>query len=209
MTKIRGMAGIAGVLAMLAAGAPARATSCWRNDAASAARIREFQSMLMVETLRCRSSGTDISGIYDAFVTAERPVFAITNAALRGHFGAGDAGAADYDHFITSLANAYGAGGGHDIGCDAAASLAQAAAAAGSEDALLAFAGTSVPARDLPGGACPIEPSAPVTLAAAEPVTLAPEIVAALETIAAFTRQQAAPPAPSAAPPVRVASVGP
>ncbi len=208
MRTYLGLGRIGAVAALLGAAVPAVAQPCWSPADADAARIRELQSMLMVAALRCRADGIDILADYDALVTAERPAFAAANASLRGHFAAGGgaagaagegtgegAGEADYDHFATALANAYGDGGTREIGCNTAAGLMRDAAAAPDRAALLRLASAAVPPRELPGGACAKPEIAPVTLA--------PEVVAALETLARLQPQ------PVPATPTQLASTAP
>lgn len=105
-----GFVGLAAIAALLAT--PAQA-NCWSKEAVAAAKIREFETMLMVSALRCRSSGKDFLARYNHFVREGRPLLTQVNTVLRAQFTA-DHGAARglnaYDGFVTSLANRYGAG---------------------------------------------------------------------------------------------------
>ncbi len=103
------MRGVMGLAALAAA--PVQA-GCWSIEDASAARIRDLQSMLMVAALRCQAAHFDISGDYNGFVSDNRTAIIAANDALKRHFirqaGAVE-GQAAYDRFTTRLANAYGA----------------------------------------------------------------------------------------------------
>lgn len=105
-----GFVGLAALAALLAT--PAQA-ACWSKDAIAAAKVREFETMLMVSALRCRTSGRDFLARYNQFVRQGRPVLVRANETLRAQFSAeyGTArGLNAYDGFVTSLANRYGAG---------------------------------------------------------------------------------------------------
>ena len=105
-----GFAGLAVIAALLAT--PVQA-ACWSKEAVAAAKIREFETMLMVSALRCRTSGRDFLARYNQFIREGRPVLTKVNDTLRQQFSA-DLGSARglnaYDGFVTSLANRYGAG---------------------------------------------------------------------------------------------------
>ena len=105
-----GLVGLAAIAALLTT--PAQA-NCWSKEAVAAAKIREFETMLMVSALRCRNSGKDFLARYNQFVREGRPVLTRVNEVLRQQFTE-DQGSARglnaYDGFVTSLANRYGAG---------------------------------------------------------------------------------------------------
>jgi len=105
-----GFVGLAAIAALLAT--PAQA-NCWSKEAIAAAKIREFETMLMVSALRCRTSGRDFLARYNQFVREGRPILAQVNDVLRqqfvSDFGPGR-GLNAYDGFVTSIANRYGAG---------------------------------------------------------------------------------------------------
>ncbi len=117
---------IAGILALsgLVATAPAQA-ACWTSDAISAAKVREFETVLMVSALRCKASGGAMLSNYNAFVRASRPALTQANDELRAHFVRQGSGLNGYDRYVTSLANRYGAGGGFN--CSEAAQMVHAA----------------------------------------------------------------------------------
>jgi hypothetical protein len=119
---------IAGILALtgVVATAPAQA-ACWTSNAISAAKVREFETVLMVSALRCKASGGAMLSNYNKFVRASRPALTEANDQLRAHFERQGSGLGGYDRYVTSLANRYGAGGGFD--CNEAAQMVHAALA--------------------------------------------------------------------------------
>jgi hypothetical protein len=218
---------------------------CWSAAAAEATQVRILQTRLMVATLKCQTAGVDITATYNDFIRAKRQVLAGANARIKAHFTddaatarAADAGQADYDRFVTSLANAFGAEETNAETCAAAATLAMDAAAetADLQQLSAAQAGTATPAsvHRLGGELCaaaaaPVQlaavtpvpsasaPPAAVTASAAPKPPLPPEVVAAMAVIAAFARDQGTSPtnaaattaaAPTAPAPITTAMIG-
>lgn len=92
---------------------PASAAPCWNKVAVEAAQIRDFEMMLMVSALRCRSTGNSFLAEYNRFIREKRDALTQVNDELREHFRsvAGPVGALSaYDNYVTGLANVYGAG---------------------------------------------------------------------------------------------------
>ena len=97
--------------------------ACWKADEASAAGVRELQSMLMVAALRCQVAGHPMMDDYNQFVQANRTTIGAMNDRIKAHFirtfGA-VGGQRAYDSFTTSMANGYGAAAsGADVCADA------------------------------------------------------------------------------------------
>jgi hypothetical protein len=136
--------------------------NCWSDAAYKAAQLREFDTMMMVEALRCRKTAANFVHDYNKFVVASRPALLKANAHLRGHFekSHGVKGALNaYDNYMTTVANRYGAGT-EGLNCTDMASVVQAALATdGSPEALhqVVAAANMVPtvasARCAPGAA--------------------------------------------------------
>jgi hypothetical protein len=149
---------IGGVLAGIAlAGAPVQA-ACWNDQEVSAGTIRDFQSLLMVATLRCQVMHVDVTGDYNAFLNANKATIQKMNDRLKAHFikthGPVE-GQRHYDGFATSLANAYGARQGNAGVCSGVASLArEAAMMAGSEEGLILLAQRQGVATAFPEQVC-------------------------------------------------------
>lgn len=152
---VKSMMALAAAGALLAA--PVQA-ACWNADEASAATVRELQSMLMVAALRCQVSGNGMMEDYNGFVTANRATIGAMNDRLKKHFirSLGPvAGQRAYDSFTTSMANGYGAAASGGEACGAAASLArEATMMAGSTEGLVLLADRQGVVARLPEGTC-------------------------------------------------------
>lgn len=160
------------VLAATGAACPAQATPhCWAARDASAAQVRDMQTMLMVAALRCRAAHIDISADYDGFVVAQRDAIAAANLVIKQHFAAEGGSQADYDRFATSLANGFGDDATTEATCAEAASLAH--EGSGAAPAQLEQVAMKVFPAALPGGVCDA-PAAPVTMAMATPAKAEP-----------------------------------
>ena len=147
---------IAATAAAVAA-APVQA-ACWKTEEASAAGVRELQSMLMVAALRCQVAGHPMMDDYNQFVQANRSAIVAMNDRLKAHFihAFGPVGGQRaYDSFTTSMANGYGAAAsGADV-CGAADSLEREGALLnGSVEGLMLLGEREGLAAKLPEGLC-------------------------------------------------------
>ena len=109
--------------------APAQA-ACWKADQVDAAKVRDFETMLMVSALRCRANGNMLAR-YNRFVVQARPALTHVNDALRAHFdeAVGPSRALNaYDSYVTRVANRYGAGA-DGLSCADLSSITDAAVA--------------------------------------------------------------------------------
>src|SRR3954451_4143092 len=97
-------------LALLGAQPAQAAMDCWNTQQASAAKVRDLQSRLMVAALRCKAMGYDVLATYNDFIRRNREALQATNGIIRAQFATGYGKDADvyYDRFATSLANHYG-----------------------------------------------------------------------------------------------------
>ncbi|HEV2568050.1 hypothetical protein [Sphingomonas sp.] len=161
------------IKALTAAAAAALCTgsataACWSDAAYEAAQVRELDTMLMVQALRCRKTNADFVEDYNRFVVASRPALLKANATLKSHFAAefGERGALNaYDNYMTTVANRYGAGTG-DLGCDDVAALVEMALVAkGSPVALSELADMVQMTPTVQGDRC-VGGGAPITIAA-------------------------------------------
>jgi len=145
-------------MAALALTAQANAASCWQAEAASAARVRDLQTYLMVETLRCQVMGFNLTSEYNAFLGSNRTAIGAANTTLKSFFIRAEGpvkGQAAYDRFTTTLANAYGAARTNAATCATARAVAQEAGLmSNSQDGLLMIAERQALAPRLPGGRC-------------------------------------------------------
>jgi hypothetical protein len=132
--------------------------ACWKADEASAAGVRELQSMLMVAALRCQVAGHPIMNDYNQFVQANRTTIGAMNDRIKAHFirtfGA-VGGQRAYDSFTTSMANGYGAAASSADVCADADSLArEGAGMSGSLEGLQLLAERQGLIAKLPEGLC-------------------------------------------------------
>ena len=148
-------------LAMLVAAQPAQAAmGCWNQRDASAAKVRDLQSRLMVASLRCRAMGFDILPSYNKFVRTSRGALQDSNGLIKARFAAAyGKGAAQsrYDSFTTAMANTYGGDQTSQEICRETAAIAKEAAEAdGDIDRLVAIGESMGRTPRLPGGECPV-----------------------------------------------------
>lgn len=149
--------GAAAAALTLASSMPANA-ACWNNEELTAATVREFQSMLMVATLRCQVAHHDMTAEYNGFLRANKALIQRQNDKIKAHFvrTAGPvAGQKAYDQFTTHMANGYGADSSSADVCDNMSALArEATLMAGNVDGLLLLAEREGLTTELPGGSC-------------------------------------------------------
>ncbi len=131
--------------------------ACWSAKAVEAAYVRDFDTILMVATLRCRNQGVEIATDYNKFVREKRAVLVAANEDLRAQFTVGrspKAGLDAFDRFATAIANSHGAGSS-EFDCAAYKVLAKAAVAAPvSRASLLQLAARAGSNPALPVDAC-------------------------------------------------------
>jgi hypothetical protein len=148
---------ICAATAVLAIVTPANA-ACWTVEHADAARVRDFQTFLMVETLRCSAIGFNISRQYNAFVRGNRGAIGQANDRLKAFFFKSSGpvyGQSAYDRFTTRLANSYGANPTDADTCDSARSVAdEAALMENNSEGLMMIADRQGLDPALPGGLC-------------------------------------------------------
>lgn len=146
-------------MAALLSASPVTA-ACWSETAYEAARIRHFETRMMVSMLRCRLKGIDFTQAYNGFVRGQRDELSLANRQLQSAFaamvGAGRAMGA-YDDYMTKLANGFGAGDS-GVGCGQAAEIAQQAAQPGvTRAALIDMAEKAGPGPQLPLLRCGVD----------------------------------------------------
>jgi hypothetical protein len=100
-------------------GPAAQALPCWKSEDVNVARIRQFEVMLLIVSLRCKGSGVDITASYERFRTAQRPSILSNENKLRSRYGANSSkeGLRDYERYMTGLGNFYGAGSSDENSC--------------------------------------------------------------------------------------------
>lgn len=171
--------------AALVVAVPARAADCWDTEQASAARIRDLQSKMMVATMRCHVIGIDVATAYNAFIRTNRARLESINGTIKARFAGqfGSGGQFHYDKFTTSLANAYGADRTDAAVCASMTEAAREAETIGGDIVrLLELADRVGSAPTLPGGRCNIA-IPPVTMASASEVTQFTAIASIVPTV--------------------------
>jgi hypothetical protein len=132
--------------------------ACWKADEASAAGVRELQSMLMVAALRCQVAGHPMMNDYNDFVSSNRAAIGAMNDRIKAHFirTFGPAGGQRaYDSFTTSMANGYGAASsGAEVCADADSLAREGAGMGGSIEGLKLLAERQGLTARLPEGLC-------------------------------------------------------
>jgi hypothetical protein len=132
--------------------------ACWKADEASAAGVRELQSMLMVAALRCQVAGHPMMSDYNQFVQSNRTAIGAMNERIKAHFirAFGPVGGQRaYDAFTTSMANGYGAASsGADVCADADSLAREGAGMGGSVEGLQLLAERQGLVAKLPEGLC-------------------------------------------------------
>jgi hypothetical protein len=128
--------------------------ACWTQNEVAAAKVRDFDTMLMVSGLRCRFQSATLLQTYNAMVVRHRAALTQANMLLQSHFSPAAGGANELDRYITRVANRYGAGA-EDLSCDSLQSIAEAALQETSTlPALVALADRAAVTPELPGGVC-------------------------------------------------------
>lgn len=154
----KGVAAAAALVGIMSS-APAMAAACWTEAAYKAAQIRDFETMMMVSTLRCRITGVDFSEPYNQFIRGKRSLLITANETLRGQFAlaVGKARALGaYDDYMTKIANSYG-GGMAGMNCRDFASVVDAAVAApATMEAIARLAAMAGSEPRVPGDRCGI-----------------------------------------------------
>ncbi len=102
---------MAGALALMAA-QPAQA-ACVDGQIVSAARLHEFETMMMAVSLRCSRIGVNMRPTFDSMVEVNRHRFEEASAKVQKFFSNGSAKAhgGAFDTYATKVANKYGGGG--------------------------------------------------------------------------------------------------
>lgn len=90
---------------------PAQA-ACIDQQTATAARIHQFETMMMVVSLRCGRIGYDMSSSYEGMVITHQAPFGQAATRLRYYLGgnAFDPHSGGFDRYATILGNTYGGG---------------------------------------------------------------------------------------------------
>ena len=156
LVRTAACAAIACALAATTTTSAIAAPSCWSADLMKAARLRQLDVMLMVGSLRCRSSAHDYRAAYDRFLLRHRPMLGNANMVMLGEMRGrlGSVAALDtLDRASVRMANRYGEQAGY--GCGDLGEVTAALAESGGE-AVVQAAETLV-GDDIALEACPVQ----------------------------------------------------
>lgn len=152
-------AALAAALSLTSAAPALAAPSCWSAELVKAARLRQLDVMLMVGSLRCRTTAQDYRAAYDRFLLRHRPVLGQANHAILGELRTrlGPVGAMQsLDRASVRMANRYGEQAGY--GCGDLGELTAALADSGAE--VLPQAADMLVGDDVALEACPVQMAA-------------------------------------------------
>ncbi len=110
---------------------PAQASGCWTASEASALKVRQMQIFLMVSALQCTVRGDrQMHAAYNRFAKNSSREMQENAAILKARFVAdhGTGGAAQFDHYLTKLANNFSADPSASSDCGKVADVADEAA---------------------------------------------------------------------------------
>lgn len=147
---------IAGALVVTSAAPALAAPACWSVDLVRSAKLRQLDVMLMVGSLRCRSTAQDYRAAYDRFLLRHRPTLGKANLAMLGEMRLklGQIGAQhSLDKASVRMANRYGQQAGY--GCRELGEVTAALAERGGE--ALAEAAEMLIGEDVALIPCPVQ----------------------------------------------------
>lgn len=135
----QGTLGLA-LAAMLSASAAQANTSCWNAKDIAAARVRQFEAMMLTVGLRCARNGNNFRDKVERFFEANKSAIGEADKHLEARYGANKskAGRVDYDQYLTSLVNHYGSGRSDPQTCQTFSALAEALSVKSSDKEMLA-----------------------------------------------------------------------
>ncbi|MET0363959.1 MAG: hypothetical protein ABW169_04840 [Sphingobium sp.] len=134
-----------------------QAATCWNGERLAAARIAEFNTAMMVTTLRCSLINIDIRASYDAFIVNYKSRLQGADDTLKRQFEEpqGGAGEKNYHQFYTQIGNRYGAAKTDSAQCALFSAVAAELARAGRNDETLdKYAFALVPNPAISGERC-------------------------------------------------------
>lgn len=109
-----GRAAIVITASLTLAGAQTAQAACIDPPVAQAARLHEFETLMMDVSLRCSLAGVAMQPHYEAMVSSQQARFDAAAQRLQGFFAIGSEPQARhgglYDRYATMIANRYGGG---------------------------------------------------------------------------------------------------
>lgn len=115
------LAALAAALAAPLAHAAQDSADCLDRLTLEAARIHQFQTMMMTVSLRCKPHGVDVEGSFARMLDVHRAAFGAADRVMHA-FVSPAHGFADrraFDTYLTQVANRYGGGASNPTACTA------------------------------------------------------------------------------------------
>ena len=147
-------AGLLAITLALAAANPAQA-ACADPPTAGAARLHEFQTMMMTVSLRCRTIGIDMRDDFEAMSTKYQADFSSAGQHVQRFFGASIKHGGDYDRYSVVVANKYGAGSTTQRNCKLLQKVVSEVTRIADGALLVTVAGAMIPRSTLEALGCP------------------------------------------------------
>lgn len=149
--------------ALALVGAQSAQAACIEPPLAQAARLHEFQTLMMTVSLRCSLRGVAMQPHYEAMVSSHQPHFDAAVQRLQGYFATAGAPEARhgglYDRYATMIANRYGGGETSLDSCRLFDAVAAELARARDEGRTLAAVATAMVRHPvLERATCPVAP---------------------------------------------------
>jgi hypothetical protein len=149
------------IAATISTAAPAQSAgvvlrSCWSPAEASALKVRQMQVFLMVSALQCTLRGdTRMRTSYNRFIKNSARELTSNADVLKARYAAdhGASGVAQFDRYMTQLANNFSADPSASSDCGRVSAVAEAAAGENA-DGLAALASQIFPDADRTVNAC-------------------------------------------------------
>lgn len=143
-------------VAGLGTAASAQAAACLDRETVTAARVHEFQTLMMAVSLRCKAVAIDIAPSYEAMLDSHRAMFSAADRRVRSHFNAQPRA---YERYATTLGNKYGGGATNPASCRMFGGVAAELARTGTGTAALGKVVFSMIRQpQLAGAICPAKP---------------------------------------------------
>lgn len=159
MQRSRALALVLAALAL--AGADTARATCIEPPVASAARLHEFEMLMMDVSLRCSRVGVAMRANYEAMVSAHQAQFDEAAHRLQSFFAMAAKGTHGglYDRYATLIANTYGGGNTSYDSCRMFDAVAEKVAHAGDQGRTLGVVASGLIAHPLLERAtCPTAP---------------------------------------------------
>lgn len=116
---------LAAAAATLVFGQAAQAAPCLDPALREAARLHQFETLVMTVALRCKPHGVDVEASLSRMMAVHAAYFGAADRLVRGYLDGGHNGgragatAHAFDAYATRVANRYGGGASNPLACQA------------------------------------------------------------------------------------------